>query len=97
MYDPQFEFLNHLCTFGAFLLGVSVLPFLINAAWSWFYGPKAPDNPWEALTLEWLTTSPPPIENWEGEPPLVTHPYGYGAKKAKRIDKVSGSDLWATR
>jgi cytochrome c oxidase subunit 1 len=97
MYDPQFEFLNHLCTFGAFLLGLSVLPFLINAAWSWLYGPKAVDNPWDALTLEWLTTSPPPIENWEGEPPLVTHPYGYGAKKAKRIDKVSGADLWAAR
>jgi cytochrome c oxidase subunit 1 len=97
MYDPQFEFLNHLCTFGAFLLGLSVLPFLVNAAWSWIYGPKASDNPWDALTLEWLTTSPPPIENWEGEPPLVTHPYGYGAKKAKRIDKISGADLWAAR
>jgi len=97
MYDAQFEFLNHLCTFGAFLLGLSVLPFLINACWSWLYGPKAANNPWDALTLEWLTTSPPPIENWEGEPPLVTHPYGYGAKKAKRIDKISGADLWAAR
>ncbi len=97
MYDAQFEFLNHLCTFGAFLLGLSVLPFLINACWSWLYGPKAANNPWDALTLEWLTTSPPPIETWEGEPPLVTHPYGYGAKKAKRIDKISGADLWAAR
>jgi len=97
MYDPQFEFLNHLCTYGAFLLGLSVIPFFINAAWSWFYGPKALDNPWDALTLEWLTTSPPPIENWEGDPPLVSHPYGYGTKKAKRIEKISGADLWTAR
>ncbi len=30
------------------------------------------------LHPEWLTTSPPPVENWEGEAPLVTEPYGYG-------------------
>ena len=31
-----------------------------------------------ALTPEWLTSSPPPVENWEGEAPLVEEPYGYG-------------------
>jgi cytochrome c oxidase subunit 1 len=41
-------------------------------------GAKAGDNPWNALTLEWTTTSPPAIENWE-ELPVVTHgPYDYG-------------------
>jgi cytochrome c oxidase subunit I len=78
MYDPQFTTLNHICTFGAFLLGISVIPFFINAVWSWLYGPKAPDNPWNAMTLEWTTSSPPPIENWKVLPVLTHGPYDYG-------------------
>ncbi len=78
MYDPQFTTLNQLCTFGAFMLAASLIPFIINAVWSWRRGPKASDNPWNALTLEWTTASPPIIENWEVLP-VVTHgPYEYG-------------------
>ncbi len=78
MYDPQFVTLNQICTFGSILLGVSVIPFMLNAIWSWMYGAKAGDNPWQALTLEWTTSSPPPIENW-AVLPVVTHgPYEYG-------------------
>ena len=78
MYDPQFEAINHICTIGAIVLGISVIPFFINAAWSWLYGPKAPDNPWNAMTLEWTTQSPPIIENWEVLPVLTHGPYAYG-------------------
>jgi cytochrome c oxidase subunit 1 len=78
MYDPQFTFVNQLCTAGAYLLAVSVIPFAINAVWSWFKGPKASDNPWNALTLEWTTSSPPLIENWEVLPVLTHGPYDYG-------------------
>ncbi|ERN41854.1 cytochrome c oxidase, subunit I [Rubidibacter lacunae KORDI 51-2] len=78
MYDPQFEALNHLSTYGAMLLGISVIPFFINCVWSWIAGEKAGDNPWQALTLEWTTASPPAIENW-AVLPVVTHgPYDYG-------------------
>ncbi|MGQ0605148.1 MAG: cytochrome c oxidase subunit I [Anaerolineales bacterium] len=77
-YDPQFQFINQLSSVGGFLLGISVLPFLVNAVLSWAFGPKASDNPWRALTLEWQTTSPPPIHNFAA-PPVVTHgPYDYG-------------------
>ena len=81
MYDPQFQTLNQLCTFGAFLLGVSVLPFIINMVWSWMYGPKVGSNPWNALTLEWTTDSPPIIENWETLPSITHGPYDYGMGK----------------
>lgn len=78
MYDPQFISLNQLVTFGAYILAVSVIPFYINVIWSWIKGPAAGPNPWNALTLEWTTASPPIIENWEVLP-LVTHgPYEYG-------------------
>ncbi|NET50108.1 MAG: cytochrome c oxidase subunit I [Merismopedia sp. SIO2A8] len=81
MYDPQFQSLNQLCTFGAFLLGLSVIPFIINMVWSWSRGPKASSNPWNALTLEWTTDSPPIIENWETLPSLTNGPYDYGMGK----------------
>jgi cytochrome c oxidase subunit 1 len=78
MYDPQFTALNQLCTFGAFMLAASLIPFIINAVWSWTRGPKAGDNPWNALTLEWTTASPPIIENWEVLPVVKHGPYEYG-------------------
>lgn len=78
MYDPQFTAINQLCTFGAILLGFSVVPFAINLIWSWMYGPKVGDNPWDALSLEWTTSSPPAIENWEVLPVLTHGPYAYG-------------------
>ncbi len=47
------------------------------------YGEKAGNNPWRGLTLEWTTTSPPAIENFDGVPVLATGPYDYGLEKAK--------------
>ena len=94
-YDPQFQLVNQISSAGALLMAISTLPFLWNVLASAFYGAIAGDNPWRALTPEWLTSSPPPVENWKGEPPLVTHPYGYGTP-ANEIDlnSASGSDLW---
>jgi cytochrome c oxidase subunit 1 len=78
MYSPEFAFLNQICTYGAYLLGLSVLVFFVNAIWSWSRGAKASDNPWDAMTLEWTTPSPPPIENWPDLPVLTHGPYDYG-------------------
>lgn len=78
MYDPQFITLNQICTVGAIVLGLSVIPLTINIIWSWSKGPVAGDNPWRALTLEWTTSSPPMIENWEVLPVLTHGPYDYG-------------------
>jgi cytochrome c oxidase subunit 1 len=78
-YAPQFTSVNQLASVGAFLLGVSVLPLAFNFLVNWVRGPAAGDNPWRALTLEWQTTSPPPLHNF-AEPPVVTHgPYDYGS------------------
>jgi len=92
MYDPKFTFLNEICTIGAYVLAVSTFPFIFNVIWSWRYGPKAGDNPWEALTLEWMTTSPPAIENFAKPPVLATGPYDYGMNKAKTDLDVPLSD-----
>lgn len=77
-YDPQFTDLNVICTIGSYILAVSTFPFIFNVIWSWIFGKKAGDNPWNALTLEWTTSSPPSIENFDA-PPVITHgPYDYG-------------------
>ncbi|MCW6038072.1 cytochrome c oxidase subunit I [Spirulina subsalsa FACHB-351] len=78
MYDPQFTTINQICTYGSMLLGFSVLPFMVNMVWSWMKGQPAGRNPWRALTLEWQTTSPPAIENFDEDPILWAGPYDYG-------------------
>ncbi|HEY9618134.1 MAG TPA: cytochrome c oxidase subunit I [Microcoleaceae cyanobacterium] len=86
-YDPQFTTLNLVCTIGSYILAVSTLPFIANAAWSWVSGPKAPNNPWNALTFEWTISSPPPTENFDVEPVLTVGPYDYGFEhRAEPVD-----------
>ncbi|KAM3102321.1 cytochrome c oxidase subunit I [Phormidesmis sp. 146-12] len=77
-YDPKFAAINLICSIGAYLLAVSTLPFVVNVIWSLISGPKAGNNPWRGLTLEWMTTSPPPVENFLIDPVLVTGFYDYG-------------------
>ncbi len=77
-YDPEFAFWNVIASLGGFLLGVSTLPFILNMISSWIQGEKAPENPWRAIGLEWLVPSPPPHENFEVIPTVVSEPYGYG-------------------
>ncbi len=45
---------------------------------SWVQGKAAPDNPWRAIGLEWLASSPLPVENFEKISIVVSGPYGYG-------------------
>ena len=82
-YAPRFEDWNLAISIASFLLGLSTVVFLYNMINSWVRGPIAEGNPWRALTLEWLVTSPPPLFNFEQIPTVVGHPYEYGVKGAK--------------
>ena len=77
-YDPQYTGWNVLASLGAFLLGVSTLPFIVNIIVSWMQGTPAKDNPWHATGLEWQTSSPPPEENFKEIPVVTLPPYSYG-------------------
>ncbi|NKE59814.1 cytochrome c oxidase subunit I [Lentzea sp. PSKA42] len=61
-----FTLLNTISTIGAFVLGLSILPFLYNIVRSYRYGePAGRDDPWGfGNSLEWATTSPPPRHNF---------------------------------
>ena len=92
MYDPKFAAINEFCTYGSYILAVSTLPFIVNVIWSWIAGRKAGNNPWDSLTLEWMTTSPPAIENFEAHPFLLIGPYEYGSERAKQVVALSHTD-----
>jgi cytochrome c oxidase subunit 1 len=77
-YPDQLSDINGLVSIFGYLMALSFLPFLWNLVDSLIRGRKAPDNPWEAKTLEWQTSSPPEIENFETIPTVTGIPYGYG-------------------
>jgi cytochrome c oxidase subunit I len=62
------ELPNLLSTIGAFVVGSAIALFTANAVVSLYRGREAPDNPWDAATLEWATASPPPVYNFEHFP-----------------------------
>ncbi len=84
-YPPEFGDINMVVSIAAFILGASFLPFTYNMIKSWISGPQAAANPWEAKSLEWQTSSPPPLENFDGEPVIVGDPYGYGDPDAVHV------------
>ncbi|MGD0082859.1 MAG: cytochrome c oxidase subunit I [Acidimicrobiales bacterium] len=62
--------LNRLSTAGAYLLFLSVALTMVNLLVSWFKPVASGDNPWDAQTLEWATSSPPPHHNFFWIPPI---------------------------
>jgi cytochrome c oxidase subunit 1 len=65
-YGPGlgWDFWNLVATSGVFIMGLSVLAFIWNAASSLRSGAPAGDDPWDARTLEWSVASPPPVYNF---------------------------------
>jgi cytochrome c oxidase subunit I len=55
---------NLLISSGAIIQAIGTLVFVYNLVWSYFKGPVAGPDPWDAWTLEWSTTSPPPDYNF---------------------------------
>jgi cytochrome c oxidase subunit 1/cytochrome c oxidase subunit I+III len=65
---PGWGDINLLETFGTGIMAISVLILLWNIVASLMHGRDAGDNPWDAWTLEWATTSPPPEYNFARTP-----------------------------
>ncbi len=65
---------------AALIVAASVLVFGYNVYRSLKDGEAAGDNPWEALTLEWKTVSPPPHGNFKTPPVVTEEPYDYGVR-----------------
>ena len=59
---------NLISTIGSYILGVGVLLTIINIYRSLTKGQIAGPDPWKGNTLEWFTTSPPPVNNFDEIP-----------------------------
>lgn len=69
-YEPGHHWAtwNLIMTVGAFIQAIAILIFVYNLVRSHFYGELAGNDPWDAWTLEWATTSPPPSYNFAEDP-----------------------------
>ncbi len=66
--DRGWDLWNLIATLGVPVQIAAVLLFVINIALALWRGERAGDDPWDAWTLEWATTSPPPEYNFETIP-----------------------------
>lgn len=70
-----FGLLNLVSSIGAAFLAAAMTVFLVNLLWTLRQrahrrAEPAPDDPWQAHTLEWATSSPPPRNNFTPEHPV---------------------------
>ncbi len=85
----EYDFLKSLHPLVVFVSIAAIITVLVqflfyfNLVWSLFKGKRADDNPWEATTLEWITASPPPHDNFAGVLPTVYRgPYEFAVPGA---------------
>jgi cytochrome c oxidase subunit 1 len=85
-YARNLQTLNDWVSISAFCLGGSLLIFLFNFVMSTLvWREKAGGNPWQSRGLEWQVSSPPPPENFEHIPVILSAPYEYGVKDAPPV------------
>ncbi len=94
-YLPEFHTMHMLSTMGSWVLA---LGFFLMAGYllaSLRVGAKATDNPWLGLTLEWQTSSPPPLHNFEKQPipKIGPYDYGYPVHEPKKAPGLGGKEI----
>src|SRR5213080_3643860 len=73
-YEPGrgWDTMNLIVSVGAFVQGIAVLVFLANLVVSYWKGDTAGNDPWDAWTLEWSVSSPPPAYNFASIPTVAS-------------------------
>ncbi|OLB81875.1 MAG: cytochrome c oxidase subunit I [Actinobacteria bacterium 13_2_20CM_2_71_6] len=94
-YQPGdgFTTLNTVSTIGAFILGISMLPFLWNVWKSYRYGELVEvDDPWgHGNSLEWATSCPPPLRNFDRMPPIRSERPAFDARYGREVADLARS------
>jgi cytochrome c oxidase subunit I len=66
--DMGWSTYNLISTIGSYILALGILMSMYNFVRSYKHGKIAGPDPWKANTLEWFTTSPPPVNNFDVVP-----------------------------
>ena len=85
-------FWNRVASVGSFTIATGVLLFVINVFRTAKKAEKAPLDPWDARTLEWLTDSPPKEHNFDAIP-TVHSLDEFFHRKYEEVDEDGGSRL----
>jgi cytochrome c oxidase subunit I len=89
-YARNLETLNDWVSISAFLLGGSILIFVINFVWSTvIVREREVGNPWRSRGLEWQISSPPPAGNFAHVPVVLSGPYEYGTPGAPPVGDLN--------
>ncbi|MCE1187510.1 MAG: cbb3-type cytochrome c oxidase subunit I [Ignavibacteria bacterium] len=77
-YLPQYQVYHVISTVGSWILVTGLFLMFKNLVSALMYGEKTTEqNPWGGETLEWSTTTPPPLENFAVIPVVTDAPYVY--------------------
>jgi cytochrome c oxidase subunit 1 len=73
-YEPGrgWDTLNLIITMGAFIQAIAIVLFVSNLILSYWKGATAGNDPWDAWTLEWSVSSPPPAYNFASMPVVAS-------------------------
>jgi cytochrome c oxidase subunit 1 len=85
-YPLHLQGLNIWVSISAFVIGISMLIFLVNVIWSLlFVRARAEVNPWNSKSVEWQLPSPVPAHDFERMPVFDADPYPYGEPVATPV------------
>jgi cytochrome c oxidase subunit 1 len=85
-YATNLTGLNDWVSISSYVLGFSILLFVINFVWSTvIVRERETGNPWQSRGLEWQIASPPPPGNFDQVPVVLSGPYDYGVKDAQPV------------
>ncbi|AXC15035.1 Cytochrome c oxidase polypeptide I [Acidisarcina polymorpha] len=77
---------NMLVSAGGFIQAIATVIFVVNMVWAFYRGRVAGPDPWDAWTLEWATTSPPPDYNFAVPPSISSRRPLWDLKHPEDVD-----------
>jgi cytochrome c oxidase subunit 1 len=89
-YVPEFQPYHSASTIGAMILGSGVALMVFYLLASLLTGKKAMQNQWGGVTLDWMSPTPPPLENFAHTPKVTTEVYDYSTLDLKSTQTPIG-------